>query len=158
MQRLSVPAIWDGMTSVMTADVARLFFVVAPFTLLVGVAVDLFGPPPPVDLASISNDQLIWRLAVPSLIGAIGQLAATHLALRPDLIPRDSLGAALALFPAYVLAQLIAAVPVGTGLLLLVLPGLWLFARLSFLSGAVAMAEGGSALAILRRSWALSDG
>ena len=40
-QRLAVSAIWDGMTSLLTADLSRMFFVAAPFTLLVAVAVQL---------------------------------------------------------------------------------------------------------------------
>lgn len=158
MDRLSAAALWDMMSATLRADLPRLFFLVAPFALLPAVAVDLFGPPAPTSIDAISNQQLLWRLALPSLIGAFGQLAATHLVLRPDHTPRDALLAALSVFPVYALAQLAASVPVGLGLLLLVVPGLWLFARLLFLSGAVGLAERGGAIALLRRSWALSDG
>jgi hypothetical protein len=95
---------------------------------------------------------------VPSLIAAFGQLAATHLVLRGNATPREALAAALAAFPAYALAQISGSLPVGLGLLLLLVPGLWLFARLLFLSGAVVLAEGGTPFALLRRSWALSEG
>jgi hypothetical protein len=118
----------------------------------------LFGPPAPTSLDAISNQQLLWRLAVPSLIAAFGQLAATHLVLRGNATPREALAAALAAFPAYALAQVSGSLPVGLGLLLLLVPGLWLFARLLFLSGAVVLAEGGTPFALLRRSWALSEG
>lgn len=158
MQRLSAAALWDAMSATLRADLPRLFFLVAPFALLPAVAADLFGPPAPTSLDGISNQQLLWRLALPSLIGAFGQLAATHLVLHPDLTPRDALRAALTVFPVYALAQLGGSVPVGLGLLLLLLPGLWLFARLLFLSGAVVLAEGGSAIGLLRRTWALSEG
>jgi hypothetical protein len=158
MDRLSAAALWDMMSATLRADLPRLFFLAAPFALLPAVAVELFGPPAPTSVDQISNQQLLWRLALPSLIGAFGQLAATHLVLRPDQTPRDALLAALAAFPVFVLAQLAGSLPVGLGLLLLLVPGLWLFARLLFLSGAVGLAEGGSAIALLRRSWALSEG
>lgn len=158
MQRLSAAALWDMMSTAVRADLPRLFFLVAPFALLPAVAVELLGPPAPTSVDSISNQQLLWRLAVPSLIAAFGQLAATHLVLRGNATPREALAAALAVFPAYALAQLLGSLPVGLGLLLLVVPGLWLFARLLFLSGAVALAEGGTPIALLRRSWAMSEG
>ncbi|MCM0034114.1 MAG: hypothetical protein NBV62_14200, partial [Sandarakinorhabdus limnophila] len=126
--------------------------------LLPAVAVELLGPPAPTSLDAISNQQLLWRLAVPSLIAAFGQLAATHLVLRGNATPREALAAALAAFPAYALAQVSGSLPVGLGLLLLLVPGLWLFARLLFLSGAVVLAEGGTPFALLRRSWVLSEG
>lgn len=158
MQRLSAAVLWDMMSTTLRADLPRLFFLVAPFALLPAVAVELFGPPAPTSVDNISNQQLLWRLAVPSLIAAFGQLAATHLVLRGGDTPRDALAAAMAVFPAYALAQLVGSLPVGLGLLLLVVPGLWLFARLLFLSGAVALAEPGTPFALLRRSWALSEG
>lgn len=158
MQRLSAAGLWDTMSTVLRADLPRLFFLVAPFALLPAVAVELFGPPAPTSIDAISTQQLLWRLALPSLIGAFGQLAATHLVLRGSDTPRDALAAALAVFPAYVLAQLLGSLPVGLGLLLLLVPGLWLFSRLLFLSGPVALAETTSPVALLRRSWALSEG
>jgi hypothetical protein len=158
MHRLSAAALWDAMSTALRADLPRLFFLVAPFALLPAVAVELFGPPAPTSFDAISNSQLLWRLALPSLIGAFGQLAATYLVLNGRQTPRDALAAALAAFPVFALAQLAGSLPVGLGLLLLLVPGLWLFARLLFLSGAVLLAEGGSPLALLRRSWALSDG
>ena len=158
MQRLSAAALWDTMSTAVRADLPRLFFLVAPFALLPAVAVELFGPPAPTSIDAISNQQLLWRLAVPSLIAAFGQLAATFLVLRGNATPREALVTALAAFPAYALAQVVGSVPVGLGLLLLLVPGLWLFARLLFLSGAVALAEGGTPFALLRRSWALSEG
>jgi hypothetical protein len=40
--------------------------------------------------------------------------------------------------------------------MLLVVPGIWLFGRLLFLTGAIAVTQRGSPLDLLRRSWALS--
>lgn len=156
MTRLTAASIWDGMSSAMMADLARLFFLVAPFTLLPAVAIELLGPPAPTSITTISGKQMLFRLALPSLIGAIGQLAAAGLVLRADLTPRDALSRALAVWPFYVLAQLVGSLPVSLGLMLLVVPGIWLFGRLLFLTGAVAVTERASPLQLLRRSWVLS--
>jgi len=146
------------MTSLLTADLSRMFFVAAPFTLLVGVAVELYGPPPPADLTNITPSQLLWRLALPSLAAALTQLAISHMVLFPGDAPRRALAAAAAMFPVYIAAQLLASLPVGFGFVALVVPGFYLFARLIFVSPAVAMAEGGSPIAILKRSWAVTEG
>ncbi|WP_303812147.1 hypothetical protein, partial [Sandarakinorhabdus limnophila] len=103
MQRLSAAALWDTMSTAVRADLPRLFFLVAPFALLPAVAVELFGPPAPTSLDAISNQQLLWRLAVPSLIAAFGQLAATYLVLRGNATPREALAAALAACAVYAL-------------------------------------------------------
>jgi hypothetical protein len=139
-QRLAVSAIWDGMTSLLTADLSRLFFVAAPFTLLVAVAVQLFGPPAPVSVTDLTTSQAIWRLLVPSLLSALAQLAISHLVLHPGDVPRGALAAAVALFPAYIGSQLLASLPVGVGFLALLVPGLYLLARLFLGAGAVALA------------------
>jgi len=147
------------MTSVLTADLSRMFFVAAPFILLVGVAVDLYGPPlPPANLTQITPQQLLWRLALPNLLAALAQLAISHMVLFPGDPPRRALAAAAAMFPIYIAAQLLSALPVGLGFVALVVPGLYLFARLIFVSGAVAMVERGTPISILRRSWAVTEG
>ncbi len=146
------------MTSLLTADLSRMFFVAAPFTLLVGVAVELFGPPAPATVTDLSQAQIIWRLALPSLLSALAQLAISHMVLHPAEAPRTAIQSAAAVFPLYVGAQLLAALPVGFGFLALLIPGLYLFARLLFVSSAVAVAERGTPVSILKRSWAVTEG
>lgn len=171
MERLKVSAIWNGMTALLAADLQRMFFVAAPFTLLIGVAVDLFGPPAPTPMGPVSQAQLLWRLAVPNLLAVLAQLAISHMVLFPAETPRRALGAALALFPIFVAAQLLAALPIAIGfsavlamlpasgaIAVMAVPFLYLFVRLFFLAGAVAVLERGSPVAILRRSWELSRG
>jgi hypothetical protein len=144
------------MATAMMADLARLFFMVAPFTILPVVAIDLFGPAPATSLAEITNRQLMITLVVPSIIAAFGQLAATHLVLRNELTPRDSLGAAAVAFPLYALAQFVMALPIGLGLLLLLVPGIWLFGRTLFLSGAVVLSEPAAPVQLIQRCWNLT--
>ena len=146
------------MATAMMADLGRLFFLVAPFTILPLVAIDLFGPEPAKSLATITNQQLFIGLGLPSIISAFGQLAAIHLVLRRELTPRDSLGAAVAAFPIYALTQFVMALPIGIGLLLLLVPGIWLFGRVLFVSGAAVLAEPAAPLQLLQRCWNLTAG
>lgn len=157
MERLSFSAIWDGMTGAVLADLSRLFFIAAPFTLLLSVALDLFGPARPTEIGAIAPAQWFWLLLVPAVAGSFAQLVVTGLVLQPQSDPRRVFAAVLPLWPVYIGAQLLSALPVGLGFLLLFVPGLYLYARLAFLASAVAVAEGGPPMNILRRSWALSE-
>ncbi len=156
MPRLTAFALWDAMGSAMMADLNRLFFLAAPFTLLVSVAVGLFGPPPPESFAEMTGAQLFWQLALPSLVGAIGQLAVSAMILRPGTAPRAALMTAFGVWPLYVLTQLLVSLPVGLGFLVLILPGIWLFGRLAFLPGPLLMLQRSGPVAAVRESWALT--
>jgi hypothetical protein len=154
------------MGSAMKADLNRLFFLVAPFTLLVSVAIGLFGPPPPESFTQMSGAQLFWQLALPSLVGAVGQLAAAALVQQPGATPRAALATAFAVWPAFVMAQvlfslplvlLLVSLPLGLGFLVLIPPGIWLFARLAFLPGALLAAGRGSAIDAVRDSWRMTE-
>jgi hypothetical protein len=154
---LKLSAIWDGMTALVLADLSRLFFVAAPFTLLPSVAVQLLLPPLPATVADITGQQWLFAVALPALLGNFAQLVVTALLLRPDITPRSAFAVALPLWPVYLAALLLAGLPVGLGILLLVLPGLWVYARLVFPASAVMVAEGGTVMDVLKRSWALSE-
>jgi hypothetical protein len=158
MERLSFSAIWDGMTGAVLSDLSRLFFIAAPFTLLLSVALDLFGPARPTSFGDITPAQWFWLLLVPALAASFAQLVVTGLVLKPNSDPRSVFAAMLPLWPVYVGTQLLSAFPVGLGFLLLFVPGLYLYARLGFLASAVAVAEGGGPMDILKRCWALSEG
>ncbi len=138
------------------ADLNRLFFLVAPFTLLVSVATGLFGPPPPAGLDSMTTAQLTWHILLPGLVGAVAQLAVSALLLAPGATPREALSRAVALWPSFILSNMLISLPVALGFLLLILPGIWLFARLAFLPGAILAARGGSPVDAVRASWEMS--
>jgi hypothetical protein len=158
VQRLSAMAIWDGMGAALRGDLARLFAVAAPFTLLLAVAVELFGPPAPATLTAISGEQLLWRLVLPALLASIAQLAIIHLVIAPGRSPKEALTAAFAGFAPFIAAQLAGALPMAIGFLVLIIPGLYLFARLIFLAGPIIITERLGPLAALQRSWQLSHG
>jgi hypothetical protein len=147
--------IWQATLTVLRPSWWTLFAIAAPFTLFVDMVVTLYGPKPPTTMAEFAPRVVVLLIVVPGVIGAIAQLAVAHIIARPGETPRVALAAALAALPAYVGAVVLAAVPTGLGLLLLVVPGLYIAARL-FLVVPIAVVERGGAVAILRRSWAMT--
>ncbi len=131
--------------------------VAAPFTLLVDMAMTVFGPEPPKTIAAMTPRLVLILIVIPGLIGAIGQMAVARLVTEPGAAPRVALAAAFVAMPAYVLSLLVSAIPIGLGLMLLVLPGLYLAARL-FLVVPLAATERLGAIALLERSWRLTAG
>jgi hypothetical protein len=146
------------MTALVLGDLSRLFFVAAPFTLLPSVAVQLFVPQLPANLADITGQQFAWMVLLPFLIGNLAQLVVTALLLRPDVTAQEAFTRAVPMWLPYLAVLLLVAVPVSLGVLALIVPGLYLYVRLAFLASAVIVAEGGAPMDVLKRSWALSEG
>lgn len=103
-----------------------------------------------------AQDNAFWYVLV-DVVGLIG--VATILVLlvdpqRPDV--RGAMGRSLRLLPRWALASVLAAIPVGLGLWLFVLPGLYFQARL-IAAGPVLFAEQPmSASGALSRSWRIT--
>lgn len=153
---LTVGGIWQGTVAALRPDFGVFFAIVAPFTVLIAMLLDVFGPAPPTKIADLTPKVAIVLLLIPGIIGAIGQLALTWLLANPGGTPRTALGLGLRLLPAYLLGLLISGPVTGFGLILLVIPGLYLFGRF-FLLGPVIVIEGLGAVAALQRSWALTE-
>lgn len=155
LAKLSPTAIWQAIVAALRPDFATLLALIAPFTLLVSITIELFGPKFPASLDEFTPRVAVVLLLIPSIIGAIGQLALTWLLATPGGTPRAALAEALKALPVYLLAVLIITPATSLGLVLLVIPGLYLFARLLLVAPLVVV-EGLGALPALRRSWALT--
>ena len=151
----TVTTIWHGTIAALRPDFGTLFALVAPFTLLVSMVVELFGPPPPTTIAEFTPKVAVLLLLIPSVIGALGQLALTWLIASPGGTPGRAIGVGLRALPGYLLAILLITPATSLGLFLLVVPGLYLFARM-FLVGPAMVIESLGPVAALRRSWALT--
>jgi hypothetical protein len=152
---MTVGAIWQGIVAALRPDFGVYFALVAPFTLLVSMAVEIFGPPVPRSIAEFTPKMAVQLLLIPSIIGAIGQLALTWLIASPGGTPRRAIGVAVRALPLYFAAVLLITPATTLGLLLLVVPGLYLFARFLLL-GPVLVIEAPGTIAALRRSWVLT--
>jgi hypothetical protein len=99
-----------------------------------------------------------WAI-ISSLLGMIGHLAIYHLVLgdrNPTVGEAISLG--LGSFLTFLLASIIATVGITIGMLLLIIPGIYLAVKF-MLAGPAIVAEGiKSPLDALSRSWALTKG
>jgi len=155
--RLKVGEIWQSTLSALRPDFWTLFAVAAPFTLLVDMLLAQFGPAQPRSVAELTPRVVAILVLLPALIGAIAQLSVARMIARPDETPRQALGAALAALPAFIGVLLLTAVPTGVGLLLLVVPGLYVASRL-FLVVPIAALERAGPVATIQRSWQITAG
>ncbi|MBC7519498.1 MAG: hypothetical protein H7268_00150 [Sandarakinorhabdus sp.] len=152
---LTAAGIWTAMLAELRANLWTLFAIAAPFTLLVDMVLAQFGPPQPKTMAEVTPQVALMLILVPALFGALAQLAVAHMTARPECSPRTALAAALAAWPMLVAAMLLSALPTGLGFLLLIVPGLYIAARL-YLVAPIAVVERLTPVAILRRSWAMT--
>ena len=147
----------------------------APFTVLVDMVVEAFGPSPPRTPTELTPAMLVVLWLVPTLVGIVAQLTVAILVDRPDGTPRSALAAALAATPVCLISFVIAWLPLGLGMafayygraavsaplalaaLLLMISGLYVVIRM-FPVAPVVVLERGGVVASLRRCWALTAG
>ncbi len=154
-------------------DADLIVRVAAPFVFLPALAVQLLADPlPPIPA---TRDQVViegWWNAVTIwgqgnagwyvLADVIGLFGLATLAVlfvdpvRPEV--RTALGRAARLLPRFILANLLVAIPVGMGLWLFVLPGLYAQARLVAVLPALAAEQPLGAARSLGRSFAITRG
>ena len=158
---LSITALWRDTFAAARSGMPLYLPVAAAFVLLPGVAIDLFGPPLPKTPADLTPHLVFIALVIPSLIGIIAQATIVRLAIdRARGIDRsvgEALLLALRLWPMLVVATLLAVVPIGAGMLLFIVPGLYMAGRLA-LAMPLVMDGTAAPLAAVRRSWELTDG
>lgn len=155
-------------------DRELLFRIAGPFLFLPSYTLYIAVPPPPaaLDRGQPEADQLAWINAygdwlasnggwyvAASLLVYFGTLTIVTLYLdptRPDL--RAALARAARLFPRYMLAVVAMSVPAGLGLLLFLLPGLYLLGRIVPIGPALVAERPIGVRAAIGRSLALTQG
>ncbi len=168
MASLSTGEIVRGTLAAMRPQLWTLVAIAAPFTLLVEMALTLFGPAPPRDVAGFTPRVVVLLIVLPGIISAVAQLAVAHMVARPGAAPRDALAAGFARTPAYlaavmitalplsfILAPLFVLVPVSLAAVVITVAALVLLSRL-FIAVPLAAIEGLGPIALVRRSWQLS--
>ena len=177
MANLSLSRAWDDTREVLRRDSRLIVAVALAMLVLPGVLADIVAPATP----SGQMPAIGWWTGVTLaslLIGLAGQLAIVRLALGPQLSVSEAIRHGVRRLPAYLGAFLLWTVPLillvslllslspdpakpsgGVALAIFVLLILFLFVAVRLLlSVAVASAEPLSPPAILRRTWALSQG
>ncbi len=158
---LSIAALWRDTFKAARAGMPLYLPVAAAFVLLPGVAIELFGPTLPKTPAELTPNLVFIALVVPSLIAVVAQGTIMRLAIDKasgiDRSVGEALLVSLRLWPVLVVALLLAAVPIGAGLLLFIVPGLYMAGRLA-LAMPLVLDGVAAPIAAVRRSWEMTDG
>jgi hypothetical protein len=176
--KLSISQAWDESRAVLARDGKLIGTVALALLVLPGIVLDLSLPEtPPAQFPAAGPWMGIALVAV--LISLVGQLAIIRLAMGPHLTVREAIGHGARRLLHYVAAVLIWALPLmlviaglyaagasnpdkpslpaALGLIAVAILGMYVAVRFLLMS-AVASAEGGGPLEILRRSWEISAG
>jgi hypothetical protein len=158
--QLSFPALWHDTLTDTRALMPLALPVAAAFVLLPGVAIDLFGPPPPRTTAEMTPHVVLIELFLPALIALVAQGTVIRLCLdRRRGVSRsvgEALAASLRAWPLLVAAVCLCAVPIGFGMLALIVPGIYLAGRLT--PAIPLVIDGRGPVAAVEASWALTHG
>jgi hypothetical protein len=159
--RFSPSAGWDEVRQILGREIQLLVALAGVFFLLPGLALS-FLLPTPENVTSIDQIVALVRPYLPlilliSLVQMVGQLAIWTLLLSADRpTVGEAIKAALYFLPFFFLINLVANIIVALGLIVFILPGLYLWARLAPV-GAVAVAEQHrSPITAIQRSFAVT--
>lgn len=162
-KRFSPSAGWDEVRQLLGRDMALLVAIAGVFFLLPGLILS-FRLPPIEDISSLSAVAAVLRpylllIFLISLIQMAGQLAIWSLVMASGrLTVGEAIKAALLFLPFYFLINLASNVIIGLGLLLFILPGIYLATRLAPI-GVIAISENiRNPLVAIRRSFSITTG
>jgi hypothetical protein len=164
--RISYSRIWEDTVRLIRTHASLAAALAGVFLFLPSLLMGHFVPMPEVTdsnelfrvLGEHFRENFHWVL-LSAILSAAGTLAILMLVFRGGA---TSVGAAIAaafgLLVPYFVAVVLTGIPVAIGLILLILPGLYLMARFLPL-GAVMVAEGErSSIGAIRRTWAVTKG
>ncbi|MEM8697111.1 MAG: hypothetical protein AAGE05_13910 [Pseudomonadota bacterium] len=161
--RFSPSTGWDEVRQLLGRELQLLVAIAGVFFLLPGLALS-FMLPPVEDVSSLEAIVAVIQPYLPliilvSLIQMIGQLAIWTLVMAVDRpTVGDAIKAALLFLPFYFLINILSNLIVGAGLLLFILPGIYLACRLAPI-GVIAITEGiRNPLTAIQRSFAVTKG
>jgi hypothetical protein len=170
VSKIDLNRVWDDARAMGAANKDLLAAIAGMFVLLPSVLAAIMMKVPekvPEDLPPGDALQLMvqhyadnWFIFMPlSLIVSFSLLAMLVLLLRPErLTVAESLKAGLVLIPGYFIANFLQSIAFSVGLMLLVLPGLYILARFSLIAAVAAAEQCGNPIEQLRRSFELTRG
>lgn len=161
--RFSPSAAWDEVSAILRREMRLLVAIAGVFFLLPAVLLDQVTP----DMTGVTSfpqifealrPHLHWFLLV-SLVQYVGQLAIFVLILAPGgLTVGGAIGRGFQLLPYYFLLSICTNIMTFAGLLLFIVPGLWLIARLAPSGAALVAEEHRWPFPVIARSFALTRG
>lgn len=164
--QVTATTIWDDAGRLLTAN-AGLIFAIAGALLFLPAAIEARffpSPPPPLSLAASEvaewNFQMRlylesnwWWMLISTTCYLVGTLALYLLLLSPRITVGAALGRAFSLLAFYVLLALMAGLVVAAGLMLFVVPGIYLFGKLVLSTPILALETPRAPITALRLSW-----
>jgi hypothetical protein len=167
--KFSYSAVWDDTVALLRAHAPLIAALAGVFIFLPALLVGHFLPQPePVAGAEAGE---MWRLLgeyftvnwhwllLQSLVNTIGTIAILILVFaRQGTSVGGAISAAVLLLPFYFLASLLSGLAIGIGLLLLIVPGLYLFGRLAPLAPVVVAENRRNPIDAIARTFAVTRG
>lgn len=170
MPKFDMGAAWEDSMLLLRSHSALTGAIAAVFLFLPTLAVSWFGPVPIEPAAGSSFDQVMATMranviqAVPyqlfvAIVSGIGGIGILRLWLsRSGISVGEALVFALTMVPTVIVIQLLSGLIVGVGFVLLIVPGLYLWARLAIVAPVVADQSERNPLAAIRQGWTLTKG
>lgn len=156
----SFGALWAATTRFVAGNLVLLLPVAAAFSFLPQLLLSYGMRDMPADAAAIPDGlrlRFVLLLAIVMSSSVIGQLTVVQLVLGRSGTLGEIIGRSLRLFLPGLAATLMQSLAIAFGMLLLILPGLYLMGRL-ILTLSVVADRGLDPVAALRHSWALTEG
>lgn len=168
MTKFDMGAAWDDTLLLLKSHTALIVAIAGVFFFLPALAFAWFGPVPIEPPAGADFDQLMAsfresaRQMIPgqivvALTTMIGTVAILRLWLsRSGVSVGEALTFGLMLFPTMLVAQILSVIAIGIGVILLIIPGLYLVGRLALVAPAIADRAIYNPIDAIRTSWELT--
>jgi hypothetical protein len=163
--KFSYSAIWADVMALLKRHGALVAAIAGVFLFLPALLLGYFAPLPPAEegrnmieaITAHYRENAHWFLLI-SFVSMIGTLGIMYLVFRPNVTVGGAIAAGAAMFPFYFIASFLASFLIGIGLLLFLVPGIYLFGRLAPLAAVMAAENLRNPIEALRRTWAVTRG
>lgn len=169
MNKFDMGRAWSAATGLIGSHRDLVLAIAGVFLFLPSAAIGIFGPPdpvvegvPPAMLLDILIDyygDMLPYFLVSAILGSIGTIAIARLYLGArGMTVGAALMFALTVVISTIVAGLLSGIVVGLGLVLLIVPGLYLYARFAMVLPYVATTGAKNPLTLLQGSWDATRG
>lgn len=170
MQKFDKGAAWDDVKRLLASHRPLILAVAGAFVFLPQLIFDLVAGPAPTSTGGVSPEAEAalltswfsnhwWLLLIMGLAVLVGTTAIMRLWLaRTSTSVSEALVGAAVLVPAIFVAQIVSSVAVAFGILLLIIPGLYLYARLCAVGPLAADLNIRNPAKLIAGSWNLTKG
>jgi hypothetical protein len=163
--KLSYSAVWADVTALLRSHASLIATVAGVFIFLPALLTAYFLPQP--EARNLSEMGRLWTeyasanwhwLLLSRLASMVGEIAILLLLFSRGISVGGAIAAAFALLLSYFAASVLANIAIGLGVLLLIVPGLYLLGRLGPLNSVLVAEARRNPVEALRRCWALTAG